>query len=196
MRTLRIAEHISLDGVIQPGGPNDSSEYANGGWTAPYRTPEGAAAFAAAYGSRFDLLLGRRTYDLWSAFWPKMKGGPFADNLNAATKYVATHRPDGLAWGPVGNLGTAVLAGVRRLKSEDGPDLLVCGSASLTTVLLEQGLVDEVVLAVYPLLLGRGKRCFSDSAAAREFAFVSSTTTPTGVLLNTYRHVGAPRTAS
>jgi dihydrofolate reductase len=194
MRKIRISEHISLDGVIQPGGPNENSEYSHGGWTAPYRTPEGAAAVAEAYGSGFDLLLGRRTYDLWASFWPKMKGGPFADNLNAATKYVATHRPDSLEWGPVGDLGADVMEGVRRLKSQDGPDLNVCGSASLTSVLLEQGLVDEVVLAVYPLLLGRGKRCFSDSADAREFALVSTKATPTGVLLNMYRHVGSKRT--
>ena len=194
MRKIRISEHISLDGVIQPGGPNENSEYSHGGWTAPYRTPEGAGAVAEAYGSGFDLLLGRRTYDLWASFWPKMKGGPFADNLNAATKYVATHRPDSLEWGPVGDLGADVMEGLRRLKSQDGPDLNVCGSASLTSVLLEQGLVDEVVLAVYPLLLGRGKRCFSDSADAREFALVSTKATPTGVLLNTYRHVGSKRT--
>jgi len=93
MRKIRIAEHISLDGVIQPGGPDEDSEYAHGGWTAPYRTAEGAAATAEAYGKGFDLLLGRRTYDLWASFWPKVKGGPFADSLNAATKYVATHRP-------------------------------------------------------------------------------------------------------
>ena len=194
MRKIRIFEHISLDGVIQPGGPNETSEYSHGGWTAPYRTPEGAGAVAEAYGSGFDLLLGRRTYDLWASFWPKMKGGPFADNLNAATKYVATHRPDSLEWGPVGDLGADVMEGVRRLKSQDGPDLNVCGSASLTSVLLEQGLVDEVVLAVYPLLLGRGKRCFSDSADAREFALVSTKATPSGVLLNTFRHVGSKRT--
>lgn len=190
MRTIKIAEHISLDGVIQPGGLNEDSPYAHGGWTAPYRTAEGAAAFAEAYGKGFDLLLGRRTYDLWAGFWPQVKGGPFAEGINAATKYVATHRPESLAWGPVGNLGADVLEGIRRLKSQDGPDLMVCGSASLTTVLLAQGLVDEVVLAVYPLLLGRGKRCFSDRANAREFAFVRSQATPSGVLLNTYRHVG------
>jgi len=189
MRRIRIAEHISLDGVIQPGGPADHSDYANGGWSAPYRSAEGAQAVAEAQGERFDLLLGRRTYDLWAGFWPKMKGGPFADNLNAATKYVATHRPEGLEWGPVGKLGADVMEGIRHLKSQDGPDLVVCGSASLATALIEQGLVDEIVLAVYPLLLGPGKRCFPDSAGAREFAFVSSKSTPTGVLLNTYRKV-------
>jgi dihydrofolate reductase len=194
MRTIRIAEHISLDGVIQPGGPSEDSDYAHGGWTAPYRTPDGAAALAETYGNGFDLLLGRRTYDLWSSIWPEIKGGPFADNINAATKYVATHRPDSLRWGPVGDLGADVMEGIRRLKSQDGPDLTVCGSASLTSALLEQGLVDEIVLAIYPLLLGRGKRCFPDTADTREFAFVSSKATPTGVLLNTYRHVGSVRT--
>jgi dihydrofolate reductase len=191
MRKIRIAEHISLDGVIQPGGPDEDSEYAHGGWTAPYRTAEGAAALAEAYGKGFDLLLGRRTYDLWASFWPKVKGGPFADSLNAATKYIATHRPESLKWGPVGDLGADVMEGVRRVKSQDGPDLVVCGSATLTSVLLEQGLVDEVVLAVYPVLLGRGKRCFSDRADPRELALVSSKTTPTGVLLNTYRHMSS-----
>jgi dihydrofolate reductase len=193
MRSIKIAEHISLDGVIQPGGPDENSEYAHGGWTAPYRTPEGAAALAATYGDRFDLLLGRRTYDLWSGFWPKMKGGPFADGLNAATKYVATHRPENLEWGPVGHLGADVIEGIRQLKSQDGPDLVVCGSASLASQLLEQELVDEVVLAVYPLLLGQGKRCFPDSALARNLTLVSSSTTSTGVVLNKYRYVGPAR---
>ena len=194
MRKVRISEHISLDGVIQPGGPNENSEYSHGGWTAPYRTPEGAAAVAEAYGSGFDLLLGRRTYDLWASFWPKMKGGPFADNLNAATKYVATHRANSLEWGPVGDLGADVMEGVRRLKSQDGPDLIVCGSASLTSVLLEQGLVDEVVLAVYPLLLGRAKRCFSDSADARAFELVSTQAFPSGITLSTYKVAGPLKT--
>ena len=193
MRKIRIAEHFSLDGVIQPGGPNQDRDYAHGDWTAPYRTAEGAAAVAEVQGKRFDLLLGRRTYDLWASFWPKVKGGSFADSLNAATKYVATHRPDGLEWGPVGDLGADVWEGVRRLKSEDGPDLMVWGSASLTSVLLEQGLVDEVVLVVYPVLLGRGKRCVSDSADPRELALFSSKATPSGVLVNTYRHIGSLR---
>ena len=188
MRKIRIMEHVSLDGVIAPPGDDD---FANGGWSAPYRAPGGAAALAQAQGASFDLLLGRRTYDLWSSFWPKVKGGPFAEGLNAATKYVATHRPESLEWGPVGDLGTDVLAGIRRLKSTDGPDLVVWGSSTLTSVLLEQGLVDEVVLIVYPVLLGRGKRCFSDRADPRELTFVSTITTTTGVLINTYRHVGA-----
>ena len=188
MRKVRIMAHVSLDGVIQPSGDDD---FAQGGWMAAYRTPAGAVAVAEAQGTSFDLLLGRRTYDLWADFWPKIKGGPFADGLNAATKYIATHRPEGLGWGPVGDLGTDVMAGVRRVKSTDGPDLIVWGSSTLTSVLLEQGLVDEVVLVVYPVLLGPGKHCFSDSAAPRELALVSTKATPTGVLINTYRHVGS-----
>ncbi len=187
MRKIRIMEHVSLDGVISPPGDSD---FAQGGWSAPYRTPAGAAALAEAQGTSFDLLLGRRTYDQWAGFWPKVKGGPFADGLNAATKHVATHRPESLGWGPVGDLGTDIMAGVRRIKSTDGPDLIVWGSSTLTSALLEQGLVEEVVLVVYPVLLGQGKRFFSDSADPRELTLVGTKATPSGVLINTYRHVG------
>ena len=190
MRKIRIFEHISLDGVISPPGDSD---FAQGGWQAPYRSPDGAASLAEAQGKNFDLLLGRRTYDLWADFWPKVKEGPFAGSLNAATKYVATHRPDSLGWDPVKDLGADIVQGARRVKSEDGSDLIVCGSSTLTSVLLEQGLVDEVVLIVYPVLLGRGKRFFSDSADPRELALISTKTTSTGVLMNTYRHVGSLR---
>jgi dihydrofolate reductase len=193
MRKISIFEHISLDGVISPGGHNEDSEYARGGWTAPYRSAAGAEAVAEAQGKSFDLLLGRRTYDIWANYWPTVKTGPFADALNAATKYVATHRPDSLGWGPVEPLGADLVAGVRGLKSKDGPDLIVWGSSTLTPVLLEQALVDTLVLIVYPVLLGSGKRCFSLSTDPREFALVSTKSTSTGVLINIYRHVGSPR---
>ena len=196
MRKIRIIEHISLDGVIQaPGGPNEGGDdYAHGGWTAPYRSAAGAEAVAEAHGSSFDLLLGRRTYDIFAGYWPKAGNSPIANGLNAATKYVATHRPDSLGWGPVKDLGANIMEGVRGLKSKDGPDLIVWGSSTLTSVLLGQGLVDEVVLIVYPILLGRGKRILSDRVDARELALVSTKATPTGVLMNTYRHVGSLRT--
>ena len=190
MRKIRIFEHTSLDGVISPPGDSD---FANGGWSAPYRTPAGAAALAERQGKSFDLLLGRRTYDQWAGFWPKVKDGPFADGLNAATKYVATHRPESLEWGPVGDLGADIRNGIRGMRSNDGPDLIVWGSSTLTAALFENGLVDEVILLVYPVLLGRGKRFFSDSDPC-ELAFVSSKTSPTGVLINTYRYVGSLRT--
>ncbi|MGI4863748.1 MAG: dihydrofolate reductase family protein [Janthinobacterium lividum] len=181
-------EHTSLDGVIQH---DDSDGFAYGNWTTPYRTPAGLAAVVEAYGSRFDLLLGRRTYDAWADFWPKAGDSPIANGLNAATKYVATHRPDSLAWGPAEDLGADISEGIRRIKATDGPDLIICGSSTLTSVLLEQGLVDEVLLLVYPVLLGQGKRFFSDSANPCELAFVGTQATSTGVLINTYRYVGA-----
>ena len=116
MRKIRIMEHISLDGVISPGERGEyGDDYANGGWTAPYRSPAGLEAVVEAQGRSFDLLLGRRTYDLWAGYWPK-QSGPIANGLNAATKYVATHRPDSLGWGPVGDLGADIIEGVRRVK--------------------------------------------------------------------------------
>ena len=188
MRTIRVFEHISLDGVIE-----HEDGYAYGAWTAPYRSPAGLAAVIEAHGTGFDLLLGRRTYDLWAGYWPKAGNSLLANSLNAATKYVATHRPDSLGWGPAKDLGADMIEGVRRLKAAPGPDLVLWGSSTLTSPLLGQGLVDEVVLIVYPVLLGRGKRFFSDQADARELAFVSTKATSTGVLMNTYRHVGSLR---
>jgi dihydrofolate reductase len=191
MRKVRMFEHTSLDGVIQMPTGLPGGEFAYGDWTSRYRTPTGAGLLAESYGSRYDLLLGRRTYDGWSTFWPKMKGGPFADAINAATKYVVTHRPESLEWGPVEAVGSDIVADVQRLKSMDGPDMIVCGSSTVTRVLLDQGLVDELVLIVYPLLLGQGKRFFSDGPNAREFEFGSTRTSPTGLVVNTYRYVGA-----
>ena len=188
MRKIRIIEQISLDGVIQaPGGRNEDGDYAHGGWAMLFFDTAILETIIAAQGRRFDLLLGRRTYDIWASYWPKAESGPIADGLNTATKYVATHRPDSLEWGPVEDLGADIMEGVRGVKSKDGPDLIVWGSSTLTPVLLEQGLVDEVLPLVYPVLLGRGKRFFSDRVDARELAFVSSRATPTGVLLNSYR---------
>jgi dihydrofolate reductase len=191
MRKIRIIVHVSLDGVFQPNGGGD---YANGGWGAPYRTADGREAVTEAHGSSFDLLLGRRTYDLFAGYWPKAEKGPMANALNAATKYVATHRPDSLGWGPARDLGADVVEGVRGARSKEGPDLIILGSSTLASVLLEQGLVDEVLLIVYPVLLGPGKRFFSDGAGPRGLALVSTKSTSSGVLLNTYRFVGSPRT--
>jgi dihydrofolate reductase len=190
MRRIRIMEHTSLDGVVQD---EDGEGFSHGGWTTPYRTPAGLAAVMEAQGENFDLLLGRRTYDAWAGYWPKAVESPIAKSINAATKYVATHRPEGLEWGPARDLGADVTEGIRRVKETGGPDLVVWGSTTLARLLLEEGLVDELVLIVYPLLLGRGKRLFSDAADARELALVGTKTTPTGVLLNTYRHIGPLR---
>lgn len=188
MRKLRIFEHISLDGVIQHSADEDGFPY--GDWTSSYRSAEGREAILAAQGERFDLLLGRRTYDLWSDYWPKAPSSPMADRLNAARKYVATHRPERLPWGPSEALGPDIAGDVRRIKSQGGPDLILWGSSTLTPVLLEHGLADEVVLAVYPVVLGTGKRFFSDKAPPRAFQPVGTMTTPSGVAINTYKVAG------
>lgn len=189
MRKIRIFEHSSLDGVIE-----HDKNYAYGGWSAPYRSPAGMALLLEAYGTGFDLLLGRRTYDEFLGYWPNAGDFPLANAINAATKYVATHRPESLSWGPVKGLGGDIVEELKALKSTDGPDLVVTGSISLTSVLLDAGLADEVTLIVYPVLLGNGKRLLSEHLDARELEFVSTANTPTGVLLNTYRHLGKLKT--
>ncbi|HEY1742241.1 MAG TPA: dihydrofolate reductase family protein [Granulicella sp.] len=188
MRKLTICENISLDSVIQHSTDENNFPYIN--WTVPYRTPEGRDLVAALYGETPDLLLGRHTYDEWSGLWPKMSNNPMADRINAATKYVVTHRPDSLEWGPVEAVGPDLVEGVRRIKSQDGPDLILCGSSTLTSPLLEHGLVDEVVLVVYPVLLGTGKRFFREGTSPSTFELLSTKTTRTGVLLNHYKVVG------
>jgi dihydrofolate reductase len=196
MRKIRIIEHISLDGVIQgPGGPNEDG-YAYGGWAVPHADPAAGAAIVAGQGETFDLLLGRRTYDIWSGFWPKETGSPMADRINAATKYVATHRPDSLGWGPVEGLGSDIVDGVRRIKAKDGPDLIVWGSSTLTPLLIEHELADEVLLLVFPVLLGTGKRFFSDGTPPRELALVGTKAVSSGVIISTYRPNGPLRTGS
>ena len=199
MRKIRIIEHISLDGVIQaPGGPEEDtgSGFKYGGWSAPHADPEAGKAIMEAQGDAFDLLLGRRTYDIFSGFWPKAPKSPMADSFNAATKYVATHRPKTLEWGPVEELGADIVEGVRRVKAKNGPHLIVWGSSTLTPVLLEHGLADEVVLLVFPVLLGTGKRFFADGTPPRELALVSTKAVSSGVIISTYKPSGPLRTSS
>lgn len=188
MRKLKIFEHMSLDGVIQHASDDDDFPYS--GWIAPYRTPAGLDAILAAQGDSFDLLLGRRTYDIWSGSWAKASGSPMADGLNAATKYVATHRPESLEWGPFESLGPDIVEGIRRIKSRDGPDLVLWGSSTLTSTLIENGMADEVLLAVYPVLLGTGKRFFAKGTPAHAFELLSTKAMPSGVVLNTYKVAG------
>ena len=192
MRKLKIIEHISLDGVIQHSADDDDFPY--GDWTASYRTPAGRDEVIAAQGASFDLLLGRRTYDIWSGYWPKAPGGPMADSLNAATKYVATHRPESLQWGPFEGLGPDIVDNVRQLKSQDGPNLILWGSSTLTSTLLEHGLADDVLLIAYPVVLGTGKRFIAEGTAARSFELVSTKAMPSGIILNAYKVVGPLQT--
>src|ERR1700743_2442048 len=121
MRKLRIFENISMDGVIQN---SVHDKFPDGVWTTPYRPPEGLATVTAMYSETYDLLLGRHTYDLWSGYWPKAPKNPMADRLNAAKKYVVTHRPEGLEWGPFEAVGSDFIESVRGLKSQNGPDIL------------------------------------------------------------------------
>jgi dihydrofolate reductase len=198
MRKIKILEHISLDGVIQaPGGPEeDPNGFAYGGWAGPHADPEAGGDIVAAQGEAFDLLLGRRVYDIFAGYWPKAPKSPMADSINAATKYVATHRPNSLAWGPSEDLGTDIVEGIRRIKAKSGPDLIVWGSSTLIPVLLEHGLADEVFLLVFPVLLGVGKRIFSEGTPPRELALVSTKAVGSGVIISTYRPSGPLRTSS
>jgi dihydrofolate reductase len=198
MRKIRIIEHISLDGVIQaPGGPEeDPNGFAYGGWAGPHADPEAGGDIVAAHGEAFDLLLGRRVYDIWSGYWPKAPKSPMADSINAAMKYVATHRPKSLEWGPAEDLGADIVEGIRRIKEKSGPQLIVWGSSTLTPVLLEHGLADEVMLLVFPVLLGTGKRIFSAGTPPRELALVSTKAVASGVIISTYKPSGPLRTSS
>jgi dihydrofolate reductase len=199
MRNIKIIEHISLDGVIQaPGGPEEDADsgFQHGGWSAPHHDAEAGKAIMEAHGDAFDLLLGRRTYDIFSGFWPKAPKSPMADSLNAATKYVATHRSKSLEWGPAEDLGADIVEGVRRVKAKQGPHLIVWGSSTLTPVLLEHSLADEVVLLVFPVLLGTGKRFFAEGTPPRELNLVSTKAVPSGVVISTYKPGGPLRTGT
>ena len=192
MRKLRIVDHISLDGVIQHSADDGDFPYSD--WTGPYRSPAGRDAMLAAYGEKCDLLLGRRTYDLWSGFWPKAPSNPMGDRLTAAVNFVATHRPASLEWGPFEGVGPDLVECVRRIKLQGGPDLVLSGSSTLTSTLLDHGLVDEVLLAAYPVLLGRGKRFFAEGTEARSFELVSTQAFPSGIIFSTYKAAGPLKT--
>ena len=193
MRKLKIMEHITLDGVIQHSADENNFPYSD--WSAPYRTPAGRDAVLDAHGERFDLVLGRSTYDIWSGFWPKAPSSPIADGINAATKYIATHHPESLEWGPFECLGPDLIEGIRRIKSQNGPDLILWGSSTLTSTLLEHGLVEEVLLLVYPLLLGTGKRFLAEGAPPRSFELVSTRAFPSGIIFSKYKVAGPLKTA-
>ena len=188
----KFMEHISLDGVIQHSA--DDGDFPHSDWTAPYRSPSGRDAILAAHGGSFDLLLGRRTYDIWSGFWPKAPSSPMADGINRATKYIATHRPGSLEWGPFEGLGPDIVEGIRRIKSQGGPDLILWGSSTLTSTLLEHELADEVLLIFYPVLLGAGKRFFAEGTPPRSFELASTQAMPSGIILSSYKVAGPLKT--
>ncbi|RZA33749.1 MAG: dihydrofolate reductase [Lysobacteraceae bacterium] len=201
MRKLIVAAMVSLDGVMQaPGGPEEdtSGGFAHGGWVWPYAGSE--EVMGGVFARPFDLLLGRRTYDIFAAYWPHQRGdgefGNIASRFNATTKHVATHHPDTLDWHNSRALGLDIAVAIRSLKHEAGPDLVTQGSSDLVHQLLATDLVDELRLLVYPLLLGRGKRLFDEHAQASAFRLEQSLTSSKGVLITRYLHDGAVRTGT
>jgi dihydrofolate reductase len=192
MRKIIAATFVSLDGVMQaPGGPEEDpvGGFSFGGWTFHYFDEVGGAAMNELFSKPFALLLGRRTYDIFAAYWPYQKD-PIADAFNPASKYVATHRPDTLTWQNTQWLGQDIVAALRRLSQEDGPDLLIQGSADLIQTLLANGLIDEIRLMIFPLVLGKGKRLFGDDAMPAAFKLAKSQTSSTGVIIATYERAG------
>ncbi|RWE35042.1 MAG: dihydrofolate reductase [Mesorhizobium sp.] len=192
MRKIIAATSVSLDGVMQaPGGPEEdpAGGFEFGGWTFHYFDEVASAAMEDLFSKPFALLLGRRTYDIFAAYWPYQKD-PIADAFNPATKYVATHRPDTLAWQNTHALGPDIITALRRLSQEDGPDLLIQGSGNLIQTLLANGLIDEIRLMTFPLLLGKGKRLFGDAAMPAAFKLVKSQASTTGVIMATYERAG------
>src|SRR5689334_3780855 len=201
MRKLIVAEHISLDGVIQsPGGPQEdpSDGFRLGGWTAAYPDDLIGEALQEMFAQPFELLLGRRTYDIWAAYWPhvpaKSGGSPIADKFNSTAKHVATHRPESLDWKNSHALTGDLADAVRALKKQNGANLLTWGSADMLQQLLAAGLVDELWLLTYPVVLGPGKRLFGDNAQASAFTVASSTSTRSGVSIHRYVRSGEVRT--
>lgn len=202
MRKLIVPAFISLDGVMQaPGGPEEDTGdgFAHGGWVWPYYD-KSDEEMGGVFSRPFELLLGRRTYDIFAAYWPQVPPDApqrrIADLFNGTAKHVATHHPDTLAWQNSHALGPDIAAAVRELKRGDGPDLVTQGSSELVHQLLATELVDELRLLVYPVLLGRGKRLFDDRAQAAAFRLDASKTSPTGVLTNRYLRDGAVRSGS
>ncbi|MER8549715.1 dihydrofolate reductase family protein [Mesorhizobium sp. M0684] len=199
MRKIIAATFVSLDGVMQaPGGPQEDpvGGFEFGGWTFHYWDDVMGAAMGETFSKPFALLLGRKTYDIFAAHWPYQKNDPIADIFNAVTKYVATHRPDSLSWQNSQALGSDVAATLRRMKQEDGPDLLIQGSSELIQTLLANDLIDEISLLTFPLVLGKGKKLFGSGTIPAAFKLTRSQASTTGVLMASYERSGEIKTGS
>lgn len=197
MRKLIVLEFITLDGVIQgPGGPEeDTSEgFSNGGWIVPYGDEVTAEVMREQMRPPFELLLGRKTFEIWAPYWPQhAEGWP---GINEATKYVASDTLTTHEWGNTVFLNGDVPEQVRSLKQQEGPDLKVYGSADLVQTLLRHDLVDELWLKIYPITLGRGKRLFAEGTIPAAFELYESRISPSGVIIANYRRAGPVRTGS
>jgi dihydrofolate reductase len=198
MRRLIAAVFTSLDGVIQaPGGPEEdpTGGFLYGGWSALHWDEAMGEYMGEGFSRPFDLLLGRKTWEIFAAHWPYTEEEP-AGLFNGITKYVATSSAAPLAWQNSVRLEGDAMEAVARLKQGDGPDLLTQGSSVLVRSLLGAGLVDELSLMVFPVLLGHGKRWFGEDARAGEWEMLSSRTSTTGVTMSRYRPTGPITTGS
>ncbi len=197
MRKVMVLEHISLDGVIEaPGGPDEdtSGGFAYGGWIAPYSDPVLGTLLGKRMNMPFDLLLGRKTFEIWAPFWPH-----HADEwpgVNPATKYVASNTMTSSEWQPSVFLNGNIAEKVARIKQQPGPDLNVWGSGNLLQTLIQQDLVDVFWLMIYPVTLGGGKRLFAGGAIPAAFKVTESNVTPNGVIVVNYERAGAITTGS
>jgi dihydrofolate reductase len=192
MRNLIVLEHISIDGVIQaPGGPEEdtSGGFAHGGWISPYSDDILGTALRKKMNSPFDLLLGRKTFDIWAPYWPQH--GDIWPNVNTATKYVASNNLSSSAWQPSVFLNGDVAEKVAKIKQQPGPDLHVWGSGNLLQTLMRHDLVDAFWLMIYPITLGSGKRLFADRTLTTKFRVTESQVTPKSVIVVNYERAGA-----
>ena len=192
MRKVVVLEHISLDGVIQgPGGPEEdtSGGFTHGGWISSYSDEVLGKALREQMNKSFDLLLGRKTFEIWEPYWPQH--GDVWPNVNLATKYVASNTRIASDWKSSVFLSGDVASEVKKLKQQDGADLHVWGSGNLLQTLIKHDLVDVFWLMIYPITLGSGKRLFADGAIPAAFKVTESTTTSKGVIIVNYERAGA-----
>lgn len=201
MRKIIVGAFVSVDGVMQaPGGPQEdpSGGFRYGGWLVPHFDDMLGQKIDEMFDRPFDLLLGRKTYDIFAAHWPHAgKDEPIGILFGKVTKYVAT-RNGGLAldWENSRNLGADVVGALRAMKREDGPDLLTQGSTELLQTLLQQDLVDEMQIMTFPVLLGAGKKLFGNGAAPTALQLVDSAVSTKGVIISRYARDGAVSTGS
>jgi dihydrofolate reductase len=192
MRKINVLEFMSLDGVIQsPGGPKEdtSGGFEHGGWTSPHRDPVSGAAMKKQMNAPADLLLGRKTFENFAAFWPQH--GDIWPSVNTATKYVASNTITSSEWKPTVFLNGDIAKKISQIKHENGPDLHVWGSANLVQTLLKHDLVDALWLKIFPVTLGGGKKLFADGTIPAAFKVTESAVTPKGVIIITYERAGA-----
>jgi dihydrofolate reductase len=191
MRELAVQAFVTLDGVMQaPGGPEEdpSGGFTAGGWSVPYWDDVIEQSMGEAMGRPFDLVLGRKTYEIFAAYWPQ--AGDEGAELNDATKHVASTTLTELEWANSQLIEGEVAEGVASLREADGPELQVHGSANLIQTLLAADLVDEVRVLIYPVVVGPGKRLFGDGTIPRAFELTASKVSPSGVIIATFRRAG------